>query len=192
MGQVNAGPGPFRSIADAELRKIFYLEPQTAWLLEIIPVKTTPPPGTNDPRVTAFLRRMLYLRRLHLQQLRELAESIKALQSDREMIAISAKLLSLMRDAFQRPWAFPALLETKDILAFRRAFAQVTSITGVTANVSGTTPAAYALSFLSRFAGTAAGHAVYTTSLSNRYYDAYLQKMNAELNLRGVNTALLP
>ena len=47
------GPGPYRAVQSAELRQIFYLQPQTAYLLEIVPITTTPPPGTNDPRVTA-------------------------------------------------------------------------------------------------------------------------------------------
>ncbi|WP_131819168.1 hypothetical protein [Sphingomonas jatrophae] len=174
------------------MRKIFYLEPTRTYLFEIIPINTSPPPGTDDPRVTALLRRMLYLRVLHPPMLRQLAEDARALLAERQMIAIAAKLLSLMRDVFNSPWAFPALMQNKDIIAYRSAFSGVVDVTGVTANVTGSTPAAYALSFLSRFAGTAVGHGVYMASLTNRHYDYYLQKMNAELQLRGVNTALLP
>lgn len=186
-----AGPGPFRAIQDRELRTIFYLMPTRTWLLGLLPMNTTPPPGTNDPRLTRLLRRMLYVRRLHRAALQSLAQDARALQSDRQMIAISAKLLSLMRQAFEAPWAFPALLETKDILRFCDAFNGITDITSVVSNVTGTTPASYALSFLSRFAGTAAGHAIYMTSLTNDHYEFYAKKMDDELNLRQVNTRLL-
>jgi len=171
-----AGPGPYRPIEDRELRPIFYLTSMRSWVFAVIPVNTTPPPGTDDPRVTQILRRMLYLRRLHPPFLEELAKDARSLQTDRQMIAISAKLLSLMRQAFESPWAFPALLETKDILRFRDAFNGVTDITGVVSNVTGTTPASYGLSFLSRFAGTVVGHALYVNSLTNDYYESYAKK----------------
>lgn len=134
---------------------------------------------------------MLYLRRLHPPFVRDLIKDAHALQADRQMIAISAKLLSLMRQAYEAPWAFPALLETKDILRLREAFNGVTDITGVVGDITGTTPASYGLSFLSRFAGTAFGHAVYMNPLANDYYEAYAKKMDDELNLRKVNTGLL-
>ena len=40
---VITGPGPYRPVSDGELRQIFYLVPQTAYLLELIPITTALP-----------------------------------------------------------------------------------------------------------------------------------------------------
>lgn len=181
-----------RVIPDGELRPIFYLQPQTAWLFEFIPITTSPPPGAGDARVTAILRRMLYLRVIDTSAFQTLAENTASLQHDRQLIAISAKLISLMRLAFERPWAFPALLRTKDIIALRPAFSKVADLTRIPGGITASTPTGFALSFLSRFAGATVTHTSYAASLTNRHYDFYLQRMNTELNLRGVNAGLLP
>lgn len=153
MGVVT-GPGPYRSVTDAELRPIFYLVPQKAYVLELFPITTSPPPGVGDPRVTVLLRRILYVRRLAMPDMRRLAEDAHALATDRQMISISAKLISLMRAAFETPWAYPALLSTPEILAARRAASGVVDATRLAANGTASTPVAFVLSFLSRFAGT--------------------------------------
>lgn len=189
---VITGPGPYRAIPNQELRQVFYLEPQTAWLFEFIPITTSPPPGTSDPRVTALLRRMLYLTRLDPPSLEQLMQDAHALANDRQMIAISARLLSLMRQAFQTPWAFPALLESKDIIALRPAFKGVVDITRIPGNITAATPVALALSKLRMFAGGTVANASYMASLTNRHYDFYLQRMNTELIFRGLNPSLLP
>lgn len=189
---ISAGPGPYRAIPDHELRQVFYLQPQTAWLFEFIPITTSPPPGTNDPRITLLLRRMLYLRTMNMESIERLATEIHSLQSDRQMIAISAKLLSFMRHVFSEPWAFPALLKNEEIIYYRRAFSGVVDVTRIPGNVTASTPAAVAIGWLSKFAGTAVAHTSYAASLTNRHYDFYLQRMNTELNLRGINASLLP
>jgi hypothetical protein len=185
------GPGPHRSVSDQELLHIFYLKPVRIFLIELIPIEASPPPGFDDPRIMPLLRRMLYLRRLDAADLRNLAKEIAALQRDRNMIAISARLLSLMRDVFRSPWAFPALLETRDVLAYHAAFQGVADVTSVTSNVTAATPTAIALSYLGKFAGAVVAHTTYMSTLTNRYYSAYLQKMDRELNLRGINTEIM-
>ena len=187
---VVSGPGPYRPIADNELRQIFHLVPQTVYALEMVPVTTAPPPGTQDARVTALLRRLLYIRKLAPDDFRQLAQDIHALAGDRQMIAISGKLLGLMRAAFDTPWAYPALLSTPGILTARQAASGVVDATRLPSNGTASTPVAFALSFLSRFAGTVVAHAAYMASLTNRDYDFRVQRMNAELNLRGVNADL--
>ena len=185
------GPGPFRNVPDQELRIIFYLTSQTGYVLEVLPFKTMPPPGTSDKRVTQLLRRMLYLRQMDQRTVQRLAEDVRALQSDRQMIAISAKLLSLMRDAFERPWAFPALLTTSEILQARRSASGVVDATRLPANATASTAGTFLTSWLSKFAGTIVGHSSYLATVTNRNYEFRVQRMNTELNLRGVNAELL-
>ena len=189
---VVTGPGPFRNIADPELRPIWYLTPQRGQLFEIIPITANPPPGLEAPQVAPFLRRMLYLVKLHPPDLLQLVQDVQTLQKDRQMIAISAKLLNLIGQVFAQPWEFPAVLETADILRLRKTFSGVVGATNIPSNITSALPAAFALSFLSKFASLSVSNAGYAASLTNRHYGAYLQKMNDELNLRGVNASLTP
>ena len=78
------------------------------------------------------------------------------------------------------------------ILKLRKVFSGVVNATNIPGNITSAAPAALALSYLSRFASLTVSNAAYAASLTNRHYGAYLQKMNDELNLRGVNASLQP
>ncbi len=91
------GSGPYRRVSDRELRSIFYLIPQSgksAWFVPSLLSTTMPPPGTDNPIVTEFLRAMLYVQALPSQE-QQLRREIPRRLTDRNDIAIRAKLLSL-------------------------------------------------------------------------------------------------
>lgn len=85
----------------------------TEYLFYVFPITAYPPPGTNDPRVTALLRRLLYVRLIDPKEFEELANAIRALMNNRDTIAVGARLIAIMRHTFEQPWAYPALLKTK-------------------------------------------------------------------------------
>ncbi len=186
-----AWPGPFRAVSDRELPEIWYLTPQTALLFEFIPITAYPPPGADAPAVSGLLRRMLYLVKLSPAELTQLIQDMNAQLAGQQYIAIRAKLLSLLRAPFEAPWAFPAILLTADIIRLRGQMNGVVTATSIPANITSATPIAVALGLLSRFAGAATANAAYAASLTNRYYSSYVQKMDIELALRGINPATL-
>lgn len=100
------------------------MQPRTTLLFWVFPITAYPPPATNDPRVTALLRRILYVRLIGVKEFEQLVGDVRALMSNRDMIAVAARLLAIMRHAFEQPWAYPALLKTKEIIELSKAFGQ--------------------------------------------------------------------
>ena len=193
MGSPNR-PGPYRTVADAELRDIFFLTPQSAQAL-MISVKTGPFPGSADPVVTPLLREMLYLLTMKPAELIALRQRIEQQLAGRDAIPIRAKLLSLVAHVFDEPWAFPALL---DAPRCRAAYKELSGIAKVSGKVSDL--AADPVSDLGVAAGlkkllgtTLTGMAAFGVSLthyfggrSQGYYSFYAKRLSDELALRGI------
>jgi hypothetical protein len=186
-----AWPGPFRAVSDRELPEIWHLKAETARLFEVIPFTTRPPPGADEPAVPLLLRRMLYVMKLLPAELAKLVQDINAKLAGHEDIAIRARLIFLLHAPYEKPWAFPAVLPTDEIVSLRNKMKGVADATDIAANLPGATPFALALTKVPAFAGFAIGHAVYMASLANRYYSSYVAKMDIELALRGIDPATL-
>ena len=185
---VKTGQGPFRRVADAELRAIFYLVPQTGKAF-MFSVTTGAIPGSNDPAVTHLLRAMLYTRVSSMRQQAELRTLIGASLPDRSQIAIRAKLLSLTRGIVERPWAFPACLSTPECRSNWREMSQIASYSAIPSDRSGDAVSGLGISaLLRRVPALAFGAALINQfgGQSKDYYDFYARRLSNELALRGV------
>lgn len=201
------GNGPYRRVRDAELRDIFYLTPQTGksfWFVPSAMSTTAPPPGTEKPSVTELLRALLYLHASPAQPA-ELRRAIETRLTDRNDIAIRAKLLSLTTQVREKPWAYPACLSEP---MCRRFYSQLKSIAGAseaaadtlgdpfssTAAGGGTSYVTSKLPAATR--GSAAkgfGIGFFAMQLVNffggkskDYHEFYMKRISDELALRGI------
>lgn len=189
------GPGPHRMVADAELRPIFYLTPQSGRSF-MIEVTTTPPPGSATPIVTQLLRAMLYVAVDTRPQRAALEHDIAAKLGERNDIAIRAKLLSLCRQASEKPWAYPALLDTQTC---RRMYAELKPYVDTSDKVANfgsdpvsSIPIGAVLTKLITAAGAFGfGLATYFGGKSKDYYDFYAKRIAMELALRGIPESTL-
>ncbi|RYF12458.1 MAG: hypothetical protein EOO77_17385 [Oxalobacteraceae bacterium] len=185
--------GLYRNVRDEELRDIFYLTPQkgSAFMLEI---QTGAFHGSNRPGVTALLRDMLGLMKMTFPQRTALRQKIARTLAAREDIAVKAKLVSLTTMIPQRPWAFPALLDTPTC---RGLYTEMNKIAGYA-----DTPAsgladpvsefgiAAAISKIFRAFGTVVTFGVdltrYLGGKTKDYYAFYAKRISDELALRGI------
>ena len=187
-------PGPYRTVADAELRDIFFLTPQSGQAL-MISVKTGPFPGSTNPAVTPLLREMLYLLVMKPAELVALRRRIEHDLAGRDAIPIRAKLLSLVVHVFDEPWAFPALLDTPRCRAAYKELGGIANVSGKVSNL-GTDPVSDlgVAAGLKKLFGTAlTGMAAFGVSLthyfggrSQAYYSFYAKRISDELALRGI------
>lgn len=194
------GPGPYRSISDDELFIVWHLVPKTIRILEIIPMTPAVTPGRNLPEVKPFLRRMLYLHQLNNTDLNQLVVEISNF-TNRNMhrgndprlndsIAIGAKLLSLVRLFYEKPYAFPALLPTSLCIAYRDAMKTGADVSSIPANFGASTPIAALLGRLKYVAGVNVANAAYVATLINRNYQFYVDLIEREIALRGTHPDL--
>lgn len=204
---MQTGTGPYRQVSDDELRGIFYLVPQTGksfWFVPSIFSTTRPPPGTEKPVVTELLRAMLYAY-TNPTQAGELRSAIAARLPDRNDIVIRAKLLSLLGQIREKPWAYPACLETR---LCRQFYNQLKPIAGVSETAaetlgdpfSGAAAGGGASHFTSKLpqatradAAVAFGMGFFAIQLINffggkskDYYEFYMKRISDELALRGI------
>ncbi len=201
------GSGPYRRVSDRELRSIFYLIPQSgksAWFVPSLLSTTMPPPGTDNPIVTEFLRAMLYVQALPSQE-QQLRREIPRRLTDRNDIAIRAKLLSLTTQIREKPWAFPACLPEKLCRQFYKELKKIVDTSEIAADFmsdpfssSGASGASAAIANRAKnfsagaFAkGSAMGmFAIGLTNFfggkSKDYYEFYTKRISDELALRGI------
>lgn len=159
-------------------------------------VTTTPPPGVNLPAVTPLLRAMLYVVVDTRAQRIALERAIAAQLADRNEIAIRAKLLSLCRQAAEKPWAFPALLDTPTC---RRMYAELKplvegsdTIANAGSDPVSSLPIMAALAKLTTAAGAFGyGLMTYFGGKSKEYYEFYARRIATELALRGIPESAL-
>jgi hypothetical protein len=190
--------GFYRKIRDEELRNIFYLIPQkgSAFMLDI---QTGAFHGSNRPGVTALLRDMMGLMNMTIPQRSALRQKIAGALPSREDVAIRARLISLTTIVLQRPWAFPALLDTPTC---RALYAEMNKIAGYA-----DTPAsgladpvselgiAGAISKIFRAFGPMVTFGVdltrYLGGKTKDYYAFYAKRISDELALRGISPSSL-
>lgn len=182
--------GPYRNVGDGELRPIFYLTPQSGRSF-MFNVTSTPPPGSDLPAVTALLRAMLYVRVDTRAERVALERDIGARLPNRNDIAIRAKLLSLCRQAADKPWGFPALIDTPTC---RRIYAELKPLVNASDTITntGSDPiSAIAVGgVLRRVSGAAGvfgfGLMTYFSGKSKDCYDFYARRIASELTMRGI------
>lgn len=185
---VKTGPGPYRVVSDGELRHIFYLAPASGDAF-MFSVTTRPPPGTDKPIVTRLLRAMLYALVISSAERRALAQEIERSLHDRNDIAIKAKLLSLLEQVVDKPWAFPALMDTARC---RRHYADIKGVadaSDIPAKVGADPVSGLGIgALLKKLPHIAFGLGLtnYFGGKSKDYYDFYARKIASELALRGI------
>lgn len=204
---MRTGSGPYRAVADAELRSIFYLVSTTAksfWFIPNFLTTTTPPPGTDKPAVTQLLRALLYVHAVP-SQANELRQIIEKQLADRNDIAIRAKLLSLIGQIREKPWAFPACVATPLCRQFYARLKPIMETSEMAADFMGdpftTAAAPGAASAVAAKTGTVtAGRIIggaamggsilsltnFFAGKSKDYYEFYMKRISDELALRGI------
>lgn len=187
--------GPYRPVRDGELRDIFYLTPQSGrTFLLPTPVSVGAFPGSNDPRVTPMLREMLGLYGFNYGQRVRLKARIAQTLSEREVIPIRAHLISLVDRVFEKPWAFPALLDTATCRALYQKFNEVSGAADTIASTAADPIAQRGLdmgvtAILKKVGGMIMATLNWTQYLGGKtkdYYGFYANGISDELALRGI------
>lgn len=127
---MRSGAGPYRRVSDAELRDIFYLTPQTGKSF-MFSITTRPVPGVNHPAVIPLLRALLYIRTASVKDRAAFVKSAERILSDRQLIAIRAKIISLSRDVFEKPFAYPACLSTPENKTYWRELSKIADLSAI-------------------------------------------------------------
>lgn len=185
---IRTGAGPYRTVSDRELRPIFYLVPASGDAF-MFSVTTTPPPGTEKPVVTCLLRAMLYTLVASPAERQTLVQEIERALPDRNDIAIRAKLLSLVRQAQERPWAFPALVDTIRCRRYHAEMKGAADASDIPAKVGADPVSGLGIgALLKKLPQVAFGLGLtnYFGGKSKDYYDFHARKIANELALRGI------
>jgi hypothetical protein len=187
------GVGPYRAVSDRELRPIFYLVPVTGDAF-MFSVTAKPPPGTEQPVVTRLLRAMLYVLVSSNSQQQALVREIERELPDRNDIAIKAKLMSLVRLVRERPWAYPALVDTYRCHQYHSAMKGVANASDTPAKVGADPVSGLGIGALLKSVPHIAfglGLTNYFGGKSKDYYDFYARRIADELALRGIAPSTL-
>lgn len=192
---IRTGPGPHRSVADGELRSIFYLTPQRGRSF-MFTVTTDAFVGSSHPAVTPLLRAMLYAVVNTPEQNRALAAEINAKLAGRETIPIRAKLLSHMNLVRQQPWAFPALYDTRTCRAMHQEISKIAGISDEVASngndfITEAGIGAALVRYVSGVAALAWQSIRYYGGKSKDYYEFHARRIAEELALRGIPSSML-
>lgn len=190
--------GPYRYVHDTELRDIFYLTPQTGQAF-MFTVHTQAFPGADSPGVTAALREMLTIHDMSPAQRTAFKRHIAQALPSREQIVIRAHLISIVDRVFEKPWTYPALLDTNTC---RELWQQLNSVASESDTVAstGADPVfskgiGAALVFLFKKTGAfitfATGYTQYLAGKNKDYYAFYAKRISDELALRGVPPSTL-
>lgn len=182
------GLGPFRRVADSELRAIFHLTGQggKAFMISFTVGSFA---GAENPAVTPLLRALLYVRLDSAAQRAELRRAIEHGLNDRNLISIRAKLLSLMTTVMQRLWAFPACLSTTECIGYWRRMRDVAGYSAIPSDRTGDAASGLAIGRLLRNQPLLAFGAALLNQFSGQskdYYDFYARRLSDELALRGI------
>jgi hypothetical protein len=193
IAMYRTGAGPYRKVADSELRYSFHLGPQTA---KVFALKINYPPfaGSESPLVTPFLRALLYIMLDTASQRQELRREINAKLDDRNFIPIRAKLLSLIDNIPRKPWDFPPCLSTEDCKRYWKEMSKVATVSGIPSDRTGDAVTGMGVSYLLRnLPQLAWGGALLNqfTGQSKDYYDFYARRLQDELALRGIPPSTL-